>query len=1335
MSSSAPSPATVLEVFDALESPGTPLTTPDVAEEFDCTNRTIYNKLETLVADGSIETKKVGARGRVWWRPPHERAGDGGIPSAMPAETTERPPTDRALTEQQRLVEQIASGAPLEDCLSSLCTAVSALDPTVRASIVLTDDATQSFERCIAPDLSPAWREELEGLPIDERQIGTCGEAVFRGEPITCENIATNDKWADDWHELCLAHDIRAGHSVPIHDAAGEPLGSFMLCFDEPKAPTEWEYQLADFGTHIARIAIERERSHRALHDSEERLRLATDAAEMGIWEIDCQSDAPAVRSPRHDEIFGYEELVEDWTFEEDSLDHIHPDDRERIEAGFERALETGDWETECRIIRADGKQRWIAAHAEVYDDNGEATRVIGTIEDITERKERERELERGRDLLAKTERIADVGGWEIDPASRDVFWTDHIFDLLEFPADEEPPLEEALDVYHEDDRPAVAAAVETALDAGEPFDIDVRYRPASGELRWMRVQGEPETVDGDITPLRGAVQDITERKQRERDLDQYRAVTQAVNDAIITIDETSTIRSVNPAVADIFGYDPEELVGEQLTVLMAEDLTDRHLSAFGTYLDAGERTFDWNYVEISGRHRDGSEIPLALSFSEIEHGGERLFTGVVRDVTERKQREQQLTQQHEQIEHLKDRLLDTSPTGIVVLDAANDITLANDRAEDILGMPREDLIGRPCDTSQFEFVDATGEPLSDADLPFERLRTTGDSLFGVEVGLTPHGQRIWLSVNAAPLYDEQANTPTEMVVTFEDITDHKQTTDALAYLNDTTRELMEAEPQAINERATDITQEVLDVASTSLWRYDEATGDLQLHTASTASGVDPAAIRYPEDFEERAWRTFVSTEMDTSNDFPSAPESSASETPIRSCVILPLGRHGVLCAGSIRPDAFDETTVDLAGTVAATIKTALDRAANEQQLARQNEKLTRLDRINDIIREIDQALVTAETREEIDRVVCEHLTQSDRYHCAWIGEYDLATETITLQDWAGIDASDVKTLTDTADDTPLGQGPIGMAAHAQEVQVVEDIITDGRFAPWREQTLAVGARSCIAIPLVYNESLYGILTVYGTSPQTRSDDRTVLGELGETIAHAIHAVETQETLHTDSVVELELHFRDPDTSLCRLAQQTDCRIDVEGFVSQVNGSTRVFFTAQGASPGAMQTSGETPIAIEELTCLAERDDESQFKATIAASSLPSRLVEQDARVRTLTIEGESATAVVDLPSTVAVRDFIEDIQTRYPSTDLRRRRTRDRPIDTATTFPISVDDQLTDRQQEILQTAYRSGFFQSPREHTGKEIAALLDISPSTFTQHLRAGQHNLCKGLFDDV
>ncbi|MFC7230204.1 PAS domain-containing protein [Saliphagus sp. GCM10025308] len=123
-------------------------------------------------------------------------------------------------------------------------------------------------------------------------------------------------------------------------------------------------------------------------------------------------------------------------------------------------------------------------------------TSQLALTRDITEQIERERELERTLDLLEKTERIADVGGWEINPETKDVFWTDHIFELLEVDADEEPPLEDALDMYHEDDQGIVEDAVENALVSGDPFDVEARIRTNSGDIRWLRLQGVPEVVD-----------------------------------------------------------------------------------------------------------------------------------------------------------------------------------------------------------------------------------------------------------------------------------------------------------------------------------------------------------------------------------------------------------------------------------------------------------------------------------------------------------------------------------------------------------------------------------------------------------------------------------------------------------------------------------------------------------------------------------------------------------------------------------------------------------------------------------------------------------------------
>jgi PAS domain S-box-containing protein len=225
--------------------------------------------------------------------------------------------------------------------------------------------------------------------------------------------------------------------------------------------------------------------------------------------------------SPSLERMFGYEpaELVGDSVFQ-----YVHPDDREDALSAFRRLREseTGDAveAIELRFRHSDGSWVWVESRA----TNRTASEIDGyviTSRDISARKEREREIERMHDLLEHTERIADVGGWEIDTESREVFWTDHLFELLGVDYRAEPPLEEALDVYHEDDRPRVERAVDDALATGEPFDVEARYRRPNEEVRCFRIQGVPSVESGDVVTLRGAVQDVTDQRERERQLTQ----------------------------------------------------------------------------------------------------------------------------------------------------------------------------------------------------------------------------------------------------------------------------------------------------------------------------------------------------------------------------------------------------------------------------------------------------------------------------------------------------------------------------------------------------------------------------------------------------------------------------------------------------------------------------------------------------------------------------------------------------------------------------------------------------------------------------------------------
>ena len=116
-----------------------------------------------------------------------------------------------------------------------------------------------------------------------------------------------------------------------------------------------------------------------------------------------------------------------------------------------------------------------------------------------------------------------------------------------------------------------------------------------------------------------------------------YRAVAEAATDAIITIDSDSSILVVNPATERIFGYSVEEMIGQPLTMLMPEYLRHLHKAGITRYMETGRKHIGWSAAQLPGLHKTGSEIPLEISFAEFTKDGRRFFTGIARDISERK--------------------------------------------------------------------------------------------------------------------------------------------------------------------------------------------------------------------------------------------------------------------------------------------------------------------------------------------------------------------------------------------------------------------------------------------------------------------------------------------------------------------------------------------------------------------------------------------------------------------------------------------------------------------------------------------------------------------------
>jgi PAS domain S-box-containing protein len=142
-------------------------------------------------------------------------------------------------------------------------------------------------------------------------------------------------------------------------------------------------------------------------------------------------------------------------------------------------------------------------------------------------------------------------------------------------------------------------------------------------------------------------VLDLTEQKRQESarlySEERYRVVVETASDAVVSIDDEGSIVFANPATATIFGYDPAELAGKPLTLLMPEYMRELHQNGFKRYLASGQRHMNWQGTELTALRKNGEEFPVEVSFGEIARDGHKTFTGFLRDISKRKQAEQAL--------------------------------------------------------------------------------------------------------------------------------------------------------------------------------------------------------------------------------------------------------------------------------------------------------------------------------------------------------------------------------------------------------------------------------------------------------------------------------------------------------------------------------------------------------------------------------------------------------------------------------------------------------------------------------------------------------------------
>ncbi|WP_227380785.1 bacterio-opsin activator domain-containing protein [Haladaptatus halobius] len=425
------------------------------------------------------------------------------------------------------------------------------------------------------------------------------------------------------------------------------------------------------------------------------------------------------------------------------------------------------------------------------------------------------------------------------------------------------------------------------------------------------------------------------------------------------------------------------------------------------------------------------------------------------------------------------------------------------------------------------------------------------------------------------------------------------------------------------------------------------------------------------------------------------------------------------------------------AGDIHRIVGIAEDITAQKQReatLQRQREILQTISEINTVLRQVNKSLVEATTQSEIEELVCEHLVTSDLYQAALIGDLEPATTGITIRTSYGVEQAYLKAIRE-ADPTDTEQGATAHAIETGGVHVVDDIETDPAFPESvREAALSQEYRSAICVPLVYGETTYGVLVVYGTQPAMFSEhEQAIFDELGETLGYAIYALKTQQLLLTDRVVELDFDLTETAAFFITVSDELDCTFTLDGVVQTSDGDLLEYIQADNASPEQILARADRSPIVRQARCISTHEETSRFEFLFESRTTASkRLTERGAAIKTGTATNGQGTLTAEVPTATDIRPFVEAVQAVYPEATLAAKRERERLSDSPTGFRERVHEQLTDRQHEILQSAYLSGYFESPRESTGAELADTLGISGPTFHQHLQAAHRKLLTTFF---